>query len=71
MSLLTYFILSLLIKRNTALPYYFRLLSMRIKRNNFRMKSEVVQLDYVSPWKAPPESARNALEILLTKTKIL
>ena len=44
---------------------------MRIKKNYQRMKSEVVQLDYVSPWKTPPESARNALEILLTKSKIL
>lgn len=27
---------------------------MRIKKNYLRMKSEAVQLDYISPWKPPP-----------------
>jgi hypothetical protein len=44
---------------------------MRGKEKGTRVKSEIIHLDYISPWKSPQESGRNDLEILMNKGKML
>lgn len=44
---------------------------MRLRGKSTRIKSEVAQLDYISPWKAPQESGRIEIETLLNRGRIL